>query len=125
MNGKKVDKRIQGIAITSTLTTLLLAVAAVVTPLGLRSQLRAGEAQDIRFEYIRDTSALGMAAQSRVGYKPDRLCSDGLSYEPCPGNDDGVYMIRNASGRGLFTKPGRDDATLTSELLIRPTTKDD
>ncbi|GIZ41400.1 hypothetical protein CKM354_000470500 [Cercospora kikuchii] len=116
VNGKKVDKRIQGIAITSTLTTLLLAVAAVVTPLGLRSQLRAGEAQDIRFEYIRDTSALGMAAQSRVGYKPDRLCSDGLSYEPCPGNDDGVYMIRNASGRGLFTKPGRDDATLTTNI---------
>ncbi|KAF2217266.1 hypothetical protein CERZMDRAFT_81197 [Cercospora zeae-maydis SCOH1-5] len=115
-NGKKVDKRIRGIAITSTLTTLLLAVAAVVTPLGLHSKLRASEIQDIRFEYVRDTSALGMAAQSRVGYKPDRLCSDAITYEPCPGNDDGVQMIRNSSGRGLVTLPGRDDATLTTNI---------
>lgn len=113
--GNKVDKRVRGIAISSSLTTLLLAVAAIVTPLGLHSTLRNTELDDVRFEYSRDASAMGLATQSRAGYNASRTCQYTFFNAPCPGNDDGVQVYSNETGAGISTLPGRDDAFITSE----------
>ncbi|USW57257.1 hypothetical protein Slin15195_G105760 [Septoria linicola] len=100
--GNKVDERVRGIAISSSLTTLLLAIAAVVTPLGLHSTLRNTELDDVRFEYSRDTSAMGLATQSRAGYN----------------NDDGVEVYNNDTGTGMRTVPDRDDAFITTTIPL-------
>ncbi|KAI5363196.1 hypothetical protein Slin14017_G068770 [Septoria linicola] len=100
--GNKVDERVRGIAISSSLTTLLLAIAAIVTPLGLHSTLRNTELDDVRFEYSRDTSAMGLATQSRAGYN----------------NDDGVEVYNNDTGTGMRTVPDRDDAFITTTIPL-------
>lgn len=61
--GTKVDKRIRGIAISPALTTLLLAVAAIIILLELHDTLRTTYLDQVKFQYEKDNSAMGQATQ--------------------------------------------------------------
>ena len=81
----KVDKRIRLMTIVSTVATIMLAISAALTPLGLSDSPRLTKLQDTSFTYFRDTSPIGQATPSRENYVMNRFCGDLMS---CPGNND-------------------------------------
>jgi hypothetical protein len=94
----------------------LIALAAVITPLGLRSELRLSDVESTPFSYVKDASPVGQATQSHAGYTASRICRRGLlQASTCPGNDDGFDFVSNSTGDYLVQQPGRDDAYLTSK----------
>lgn len=70
------------------LTGILIALAGVITPLGLKDgplvQLRHSFKQS---SYIPDISPIGLATSPREGYEYSRICGS-IGPMPCPGNGD-------------------------------------
>lgn len=66
------------------LTTVLIAISSVLTPIGLYDVLEVGEQEVGTFSYIRDSSAYFYGTSPRSGYNFSRQCSFRLNPAPCP-----------------------------------------
>ncbi|KAB8262112.1 hypothetical protein BDV32DRAFT_147761 [Aspergillus pseudonomiae] len=77
----------------------LVAVAGIVTPLGLYDVIGPDDAPtNIPFHYVSDTSAFGRATRSRDGYRSLRICyadDDPNTPEGCPGAPPNINDIED------------------------------
>src|SRR5437868_3725899 len=83
-----VRKRVTFITTLSTIALIILAVAGVVTPLGLGDEVTPSFTEPVAFEYLKDTSTFGQGTLSRSGYVFSRLCGWTL-WQNCPGTFGG------------------------------------
>ncbi|KAF2720552.1 hypothetical protein K431DRAFT_304206 [Polychaeton citri CBS 116435] len=114
-NARKVSRRVRALAILSTVCGLVLAIAAAVTPLGLRSRLSLEEVEETRFSYVRDTSAIGRATPLHATYKASRLCGS-FPVISCPGNDDHITTIISPTSTEQSSDAGYPDAHITTGI---------
>ncbi|KAG0633515.1 hypothetical protein HOY80DRAFT_1104910 [Tuber brumale] len=92
-----VRKRVIFITTLSTITVIILAIAGVVTPLGLNEEATPSPTKPIPFEYLRDTSGFGQGTQSRSGYVFSRVC--GWIAVDCPETSSGYTYFTNETGK--------------------------
>ena len=94
------------------ISTLLLAIAGILTPIGLGEAIFLSSSTTAMFVYAKDPSAFGGMADSREQYSSSRTCNFGKS--PCPGvtENDTVSILADLSGG----KKGPID--LLSELYL-------
>ncbi|KAG0637130.1 hypothetical protein HOY80DRAFT_1085539 [Tuber brumale] len=90
-----VRKRVIFITRLSTITVIILAIAGVVTPLGLNEEVRLGPTEPVPFEYLRDTSYFGQGTQSRSGYVFSCVCGEVIM--DCPGTFGGYTIFTNGT----------------------------
>lgn len=96
-SASKVGKRVVVISIFSTVGLVILAAAAVVTPLGLYDAVGASRIQAGQFIYSSDTSSIGAATLDRNDYNTSRTCGF-WAYVSCPGQYEGFSTMQNDSG---------------------------
>lgn len=66
---------VQVISTTLPILTVLVAIAAIVTPLGLYEEIAASSSKSLhKFTYIKDTSAFGFSSPARSQYGLNRNC---------------------------------------------------
>ncbi|RDW63674.1 hypothetical protein BP6252_11219 [Coleophoma cylindrospora] len=74
-----------------TIASALIAIAGVVTPLGLYETLLPSDSIQAPFKYLADTSAFGYGTPPRSVYPFNRMCGDGNPLhgfiKPCPFSD--------------------------------------
>jgi len=88
-SSKGANARVKFISILTTITTVLLAIASIITPLGLQDgPLLRSPYRLLKALYVADSSPLGLATPSRAAYTYGRICG-ALGPLPCPGNDTG------------------------------------
>ncbi|RPA88871.1 hypothetical protein L873DRAFT_1849572 [Choiromyces venosus 120613-1] len=95
-----VRKRVIFITTLSTIALIILAVAGVVTPLGLNEEITPSFAEPVAFKYLKYTSTFGQGTNSRDGYVFARLCGWTL-WQNCPGTFGGYTSGANETGRYL------------------------
>ncbi|PWW80217.1 hypothetical protein C7212DRAFT_349664 [Tuber magnatum] len=93
---RRVQKGVTFITTLSTMGLMILAVAGVVTPLGLNEEITLSFTEPVAFGYLKDTSAFGQATRSRSGYVFSRLCGWWL-WRNCPGTSAGYTSFTNAT----------------------------
>jgi hypothetical protein len=82
---------------SKTFMIILLAVTAVVTPLGLYEGLVAEQAEeDPVFHYIRDTTPMGYGTPPRADIAWSRICGWWGSM-PCPNDNNEATIIDNGT----------------------------
>ncbi|TFK31090.1 hypothetical protein BDQ12DRAFT_760118, partial [Crucibulum laeve] len=88
----------------SVLSTILIIVAGIVTPLGLKDgPVLYTFYSDVDASFVQDTSPLGLATSPRMDYTYDRICG---AFGPvtCPGNgDNGNTSVIAPSIREIFS----------------------
>ncbi|KAG0637147.1 hypothetical protein HOY80DRAFT_1085620, partial [Tuber brumale] len=89
-----VRKRVIYITTLSTIALIILAVAGVVTPLGLGEEVAPSFTKPTVFEYLKDISTFGQGTPGRSGYLFSRMCGH-ESYIHCPGSSPGVHLLSN------------------------------
>ena len=79
-------------------STLLLTVAGILTPIGLGEAIVLSGSTTATFLYAKDSSAFGGTAANREQYSNSRTCNFGKS--PCPGvkENDTVSILADISG---------------------------
>ncbi|RPA88872.1 hypothetical protein L873DRAFT_1724180 [Choiromyces venosus 120613-1] len=95
-----VRKRVIFITTLSTIALIILAVAGVVTPLGLDEEITPSFTEPVAFKYLKDTSTFGQGTNSRDGYLFSRLCGWTL-WQNCPGTFGGYTYTANRTGMYL------------------------
>jgi hypothetical protein len=93
----KVSRRSIFISSFSTAGLIILAAAAVITPLGLYEVIAQEQIDSLPFVYAHDLSPLGGATPSRADYNVSRLCG-WLVFLNCPGQGHGFRYTHNATG---------------------------
>jgi hypothetical protein len=96
--------RISLISILGFASTVLIMIASVITPLGLRNGpiLQSGS-QLMKASYIPDTSPIGLATSPRDHFAYSRLCG-AVNLVPCPGNGhDANATVIAPSIRNIFS----------------------
>jgi hypothetical protein len=81
-----------------TFAAALLVLAGVLTPLGLREDIVAGDARPVTFQYAADTGPWGRVTMPRPNAPFNRHCEMGLTIN-CPGQYQGVFMNETEPGR--------------------------
>jgi hypothetical protein len=76
------------LSIFTVVSTVLLAVANIVTPLGLKSSTVFSSPRTMSAAYVPDTSPMGLATPTSSKQFYGRVCG-AFSPLPCPGNDTG------------------------------------
>ncbi|KAG0637145.1 hypothetical protein HOY80DRAFT_908241, partial [Tuber brumale] len=99
-----VRKRVIFITTISTIAVIILAIAAVVTPLGLSEEVAPSFSKPAVFQYLKDTSTFGQGTQSRSGYVFSRcafrrlgVCGRVLAGDSFFSNTSGLYQDSDAS----------------------------
>ena len=91
-----VRRPVLGLALGTTVASALIAIAGVVTPLGLYEENDAASAHSATFAYSRDTSAFGLGTGPQGVYNFSRICSLGHGFaqgpSPCPYSGDRVIF---------------------------------
>ncbi|KAF2666200.1 hypothetical protein BT63DRAFT_52662 [Microthyrium microscopicum] len=101
----------------SLFTTILIAITAIVTPLGLYEQVVADSHTTLQtFHYIADKSFFGAGTQPRnssVGWS--RICG---AFDPaaCPHSDTNITTFRNATG-GYYDVNGNYDTYVPQKTV--------
>ncbi|KAF7194226.1 hypothetical protein HII31_04463 [Pseudocercospora fuligena] len=113
-SGLKVHKGTQILSWLSILAAVLLAIAAVVTPLGLHDTIKPKHSDSVQFQYFKDVySPIGRATPERAAYNMSRKCGN-LLVEPCPGHSDG-YSTSDAYTRRPL--PGEEQSDIISTSI--------
>ena len=90
-----------------TFSTLLLVVASVLAPLGLREEIVPRESRLVQFEYVPDRGPWGRVTMPRPDSKFTRKCEFGLIIN-CPGQYQGVYMNETEPGHWQSVETNAD-----------------
>jgi hypothetical protein len=101
---------------TTTLAALLLVVAGVLAPLGLRDEIVPGPSQPVRFEYVRDPTSWGKITPVRPELRFSRHCEYGRRIN-CPGQYQGVDFVEKPPGSGNFTSVRASNASFVNTTL--------
>lgn len=99
---------------TMTLGAVLLVVAGVVTPLGLRDEIVPGTTQPVDFQYARDLSAWGPITPVRPDLKYGRHCEFGRRIN-CPGQFQGVDFVETSPG--ILQSVKRDNSSTVNTTI--------
>ncbi|KAG0637149.1 hypothetical protein HOY80DRAFT_908249, partial [Tuber brumale] len=89
-----VRKRVIYITTLSTIALVILAIAGVVTPLGLSEEVAPSYTKSTAFQYLKDISTFGQGTPGRSGYVFSRTCGYG-TYIDCPGSFSGLHLFPN------------------------------
>lgn len=93
-----VPARVVTITTLKTFFTVLVGVAAIVTPLGLHQEiLSSRKATPSAFHYVADKSQFGYGTPPRTGLPWSRICG---SWEPvnCPNSPQTITYVHNSTG---------------------------
>lgn len=112
VSSRKVSTRVFMLSWSITLSLLLLAVAGVLTPLGLTDAIKAGGQATAHFRYVPDLTGYGYGTAPRYN-RFSRLCGAFLLLN-CPGRNDGYDFVKNATG--IYGTPRNDDAIINSTI---------
>ncbi|OQV07867.1 hypothetical protein CLAIMM_12227 [Cladophialophora immunda] len=94
----KVPARVVTIAALKTFFTILIGVAAIVTPLGLYQDILSSQRETASvFHYIADKSEFGYGTPPRTYLPWSRICG-GFSPANCPNSPQTITYITNATG---------------------------
>ncbi|KIY01016.1 uncharacterized protein Z520_03682 [Fonsecaea multimorphosa CBS 102226] len=94
----KVPARVVTIGALKTFFTILIGVAAIVTPLGLYQDILSGQKQTASvFHYIADKSEFGYGTPPRTYLPWSRICG-GIYPANCPNSPQTITYINNATG---------------------------
>ena len=91
-----VSRRVLFIAWATPLALLCIAVAAIVTPMGLYETITAS--QDLAataFSYVQDRGPLGLGTAPRTGLGLSRSCGRDLAAKVCPGSTGSRNITRD------------------------------
>ena len=109
------------VALLSWITTLmgvLIALAGVVTPLGLYETLEPGKDTQGQFQYLADSSSFGLGTPPRSNYSFSRLCFGILGEaKPCPFADTVEIVTLFANGSAEFEYPYGYDLNVPDKLI--------
>lgn len=96
----------------------LIAIAGVVTPLGLYEALMTSDSVSSPFRYIKDLSPFGYGTPDRSNLPFTRICSGVYTkYIPCPFTDTVALITTSTStGNGNITFPYGYDLTMPAIL---------
>ena len=89
-----------------TFGAMLLILAGVLTPIGLREEIVPRHSQAVPFQYVRDESPWGRVTMPRPNAPFSRYCEWGAVLN-CPGQYQGVYM--NETEPGTFSSVSTDE----------------
>jgi hypothetical protein len=117
VSSRKVPLRVFILTWLITLSVILLTIAGVVTPLGLRQELTANKAARAHFEYSPDKTGYGFGTAPRYN-RFTRLCG-GLLLRNCPGRFDGFEYVRNSTG--VYGIDTTEDAYFNTTILANLT----
>ncbi|KAI9800890.1 MAG: hypothetical protein M1833_003026 [Piccolia ochrophora] len=122
-----VRKRILVITHLSTAALLLIALAGIITPLGLYDAMVEGDTVRTPFHYVPDLSPMGYGTPPRSNLGFTRTCGWDLP-KPCPGtNQVAVFNISDDGESGSVDYPYGYDHRIpakSSELFSSGTTGD-
>ena len=82
---------------------IIIAVAGIITPVGLSESFTRGDIVNATFTYAFDPSVFGQGTPSRRGYGISRTCGNGSI--PCPGIQFGDKIQSTHSTRGMIYNP--------------------
>jgi hypothetical protein len=99
--------------------SVLIAVAGVVTPLGLYEALVQADNIQPQFQYINDTSPFGYGTPPRNNYSFTRTCADrgGFGFIPCPFTDTVAIVNYNSDGNASYSFPYSYDLDIPNVIL--------
>jgi hypothetical protein len=95
----------------------LIAVAGVVTPLGLYETLLPADNIQTPFQYLKDNTPFGYGTQPRSNFSFSRICGTGQLFagpKPCPFTDTVSIVSYDSNGTVTYSYPyveirGTDD----------------
>jgi hypothetical protein len=108
-----VNKRVVLLSTLSTLGSLLLAIVAPITPLGLSTRIQSSSASLVQFNYAIDNTMIGQTKISRTNYVNNRLCGAFILLN-CPGSCAGYDTISNTTGE--YAIPNDSDPYISSAI---------
>lgn len=93
---QNVSRRVIFITWTTPLALLCIAVAAIVTPMGLYETITAsqGVAETV-FSYVQDRGPLGLGTAPRTGLGLSRACGRDFVAKVCPGSTGSLNITRD------------------------------
>jgi hypothetical protein len=101
------------------LTTVLVAVAAIVTPLGLYDTVGLNDSPVlVPFQYLVDSSPFGNGTSSPPSHGPSRYCVEGDLVCPNSANTDYIITYRNATTNNGEIVPVRKDNLTSYDMRI-------
>ncbi|OCK73509.1 hypothetical protein K432DRAFT_430554 [Lepidopterella palustris CBS 459.81] len=99
----------------------LIAIAGVVTPLGLHEALLPSGSIQTPFQYIADTSSFGYGTPPRSNYSFNRMCGDGNPFQgyikPCPFSDTVSIVTTYPNGTISYDYPYGVDLSIPKTVL--------
>ena len=100
------------------LMAALIAVAGVVTPLGLYETVEPAHNTQAPFNYLPDSSSFGLGTPPRSNYSFTRLCVTLLGTPlPCPFTDTVVFITYEANGTINYHHPYHYDLNVPEKLI--------
>jgi hypothetical protein len=95
----------------ASLTSILISVAAVVTPLGLYQALVEADPVEPTFEYLVDSSPFGIGTPPRSNFSHSftRSCQGMFNLTPCPFTDTIAIAAMDSTGNGIWNFPNGYD----------------
>lgn len=90
--------------------SICIAVAGVVTPLGLYEALVEEDPKEVTFQYLKDSSPFGYGTPPRSNLTFNRKCWPG----PCPFSDTVAIATVDANGDGKYDFPNGYDISVPS-----------
>ncbi|KFA72653.1 hypothetical protein S40288_03390 [Stachybotrys chartarum IBT 40288] len=99
---------------TMTLGALLLVLAGVMTPLGLRDEILPSKTEPIDFQYASDPTSWGTVTMARPNRPFGRYCEYGRRIN-CPGQYQGVDF--NETSEGNFRSVKTDDSSTVNTTV--------
>lgn len=102
----------------ATLMSLLISIAAVVTPLGLYQALVDADPVKTTFRYLKDTSPFGIGTPPRTNYSQafTRSCQGMFSLAPCPFTDTIAIAVMDSRGNGTWDFPNGYDINVPKSI---------
>jgi hypothetical protein len=98
--------------------TVLIAIAGVITPLGIYQTLVQAENVQTPFEYLVDTSPFGIGTPPRSNFSFNRQCSSGPPSIPVPCPFSDTILITSTDEDGLnYSYPSGYDISIPKTIL--------
>lgn len=99
---------------------ILIAIAGIVTPLGLYEDLQPARQVTPTFGYLRDTGPFGFGTPPRTNFSLSRICSRGFlddSFRPCPFTDSIVTASYLSNGTLNVEMPYGIDISIPKTII--------
>ena len=116
VTGRHVPFRVELFAYLTPLSLFLVAIAGIVTPLGLYDAFDSGSTTTVPFVYVRDDSPIGVATPPRSALGYNRYCGFFTSSKACPGSNTVVHREKYPNGTTTLDLPHGYNVSIPQEL---------